>query len=43
MSDSLELNGRRALVTGGTKIGKAVAVRLRGGRCEGPHHGPLTT
>jgi NAD(P)-dependent dehydrogenase (short-subunit alcohol dehydrogenase family) len=30
MSDNLELNGRRALVTGGSKgIGKAVAARLR--------------
>jgi NAD(P)-dependent dehydrogenase (short-subunit alcohol dehydrogenase family) len=30
MSDNLELDGRRALVTGGTKgIGKAVAARLR--------------
>jgi NAD(P)-dependent dehydrogenase (short-subunit alcohol dehydrogenase family) len=31
MSDSLELNGRRALVTGGTQgIGAAVVARLRG-------------
>jgi len=30
MSDNLELSGRRALVTGGTKgIGKAVVARLR--------------
>ena len=30
MSDDLELNGRRALVTGGTQgIGEAVVARLR--------------
>ena len=30
MSENLELNGRRALVTGGTQeIGEAVVVRLR--------------
>ncbi len=30
MSDNLELDGRRALVTGGTRgIGEAVVVRLR--------------
>jgi len=33
MSDNLELDGRRALVTGGTKgIGEAVAARLAKGR-----------
>ena len=33
MSDNLELDGRRALVTGGPKgIGEAVAARLAKGR-----------
>ncbi|MGH7745804.1 MAG: short-chain dehydrogenase, partial [Candidatus Dormibacteria bacterium] len=33
MSESLELDGRRALVTGGTKgIGAAVVTRLRDAR-----------
>src|SRR5262245_54773508 len=37
MSDHVELDGRRALVTGGTQgIGHAVAARLRGGGASVP-------
>ena len=51
MSDNLELDGRRALVTGGTKvIGEAVAARLAKGRnlskmpqrCSWVEHEPLS-
>jgi NAD(P)-dependent dehydrogenase (short-subunit alcohol dehydrogenase family) len=43
VSNSLELNGRRALVTGGTKgVGEAVVIALRDvGAKVKPIHAPL--